>query len=335
MVRVNELQLSKDLNVITAEIQSYKQIAGHSIFEIGRRLKHVKENDLAHGEFGKWLESIEMSNMQASRFMKVYEELEESNLTTSLNLGLNALYEIATLPPEEREKEHVTSKGETKTVDKMTVRELQEVKRKLREAEQAKQQAEREAEQARKSEQIAMEKLEAEQNKEPKIIYKVDEKRLEELNKKIGEQDTKLEELENEKLEIEERLKKAVEQTKDYKELKAELEEKKNELTALTQEQIRLKNRRIIYNHASKVTQDIGKTMNQIRLMIHERGDVAGDKEVYNTLNALIKMLREAIEEVESWLEIDVITDENLVVKDSGGEIIDLGEGEIEEVEII
>ena len=74
--------------------------------------------------------------------------------------------------------------------------------------------------------------------------------------------------------------------------------------------------------------------MNQIRLMIHERGDVAGDKEVYNTLNALIKVLREAIEEIESWLEIDVITDGNLV-KDSGGEIIDLGEGEIEEVEII
>src|SRR5690606_17191797 len=120
----------------------------------------------------------------------------------------------------------------------------------------------------------------------------------------------------------------------DYKELKAELEEKKNELAALTQEQIRLKNRRIIYNHASKVTQDIGKTMNQIRLMIHERGDVAGDKEVYNTLNALIKVLREAIEEIESWLEIDVITDGNLV-KDSGGEIIDLGEEEIEEVEII
>ena len=132
---MNELQLSKDLNVITAEIQSYKQIAGQSIFEIGRRLKHVKENDLVHGEFGKWLETIDFNQSQASRFIKVYEELGDTNLLTSAKVGFRNLLEIATLPEEEREKEHVTSKGETKTVDEMTVRELQEVKRKLKQAE--------------------------------------------------------------------------------------------------------------------------------------------------------------------------------------------------------
>ncbi|HCY1688909.1 DUF3102 domain-containing protein [Staphylococcus aureus] len=96
-------------------------IAGQSIFEIGRRLKHVKENDLAHGEFGKWLKKVKLSNQQAHRFMKVSEEYEDSNLTTSLNLGLNVLYQIATIPEQERTKEHITSNGENKTPDEMTV----------------------------------------------------------------------------------------------------------------------------------------------------------------------------------------------------------------------
>lgn len=42
---MNEIQLSKDINILTAEINSYKQLAGQSIWEIGRRLNYVKEND--------------------------------------------------------------------------------------------------------------------------------------------------------------------------------------------------------------------------------------------------------------------------------------------------
>lgn len=127
---MNEIQLSKDINILTAEINSYKQIAGQSIWEIGRRLNYIKENDLAHGEFGKWLESISMNHHEANRFMKVAKELPNS--TTYNNLGSNALYLITTLPLEERTKEHTTSKGETKKPDEMTVRELQELKRQLK-----------------------------------------------------------------------------------------------------------------------------------------------------------------------------------------------------------
>ena len=133
---MNELQLSKDLNVITAEINSYKQVAGQAIFEIGRRLKHVKENDLVHGEWESWCkEEVNISPSTARKHIKVFEEYKTNRLTTN-DLGLDALYRIATLPKEEREKEHVTSKGETKTVDEMTVRELREVKKKLKQAEQ-------------------------------------------------------------------------------------------------------------------------------------------------------------------------------------------------------
>ncbi|WP_303753301.1 hypothetical protein [Enterococcus sp. S86.2] len=127
---MNELSLSSDINVITAEINSYKQIAGQSIWEIGRRLNYVKENDLAHGEFGEWLETVGINHPEANRMMKVAKEIPYSSTLT--NLGTTALYLITTLPEEERTKEHVTEKGETKTPDEMTVRELQELKKQLK-----------------------------------------------------------------------------------------------------------------------------------------------------------------------------------------------------------
>lgn len=87
-------------------------------------MKHVKENDLAHGQFGKWLESVGINERVAQMLMKVYSELGLKTSTYS-EIGLNALYQIATLPPAEREKPHtIPSTGEVKTVDEMTVREL-------------------------------------------------------------------------------------------------------------------------------------------------------------------------------------------------------------------
>lgn len=166
---MDEIQLSSDLNVITAEINSYKQVAGQSIFEIGRRLKHVKENDLVHGEWEKWCsETVEITPAYANRYIKVFEEFKGSNQYTSI--GLNKLYQIATLPKEEREKEHITSKGESKTIDEMTVRELQEVKRKLKNTEQAKRQAESQAETERKERERLERENEELANVEPERI---------------------------------------------------------------------------------------------------------------------------------------------------------------------
>ena len=130
-------ELSTDLNVITAEIRAYQRVAGEAIFEIGRRLKHVKENDLAHGEWTKWCEEeLGMKRQQADMFIKVVEELGDEFDKSFCHLGLSALYHIATLPPAEREKPHkIPTTGEVKTVDEMTVRELREVKKALKEAE--------------------------------------------------------------------------------------------------------------------------------------------------------------------------------------------------------
>lgn len=152
-------ELSTDIHVITAEINAYQRVAGEAIFEIGRRLKHVKENDLAHGEFMAWYESIGLSKDFVSKAITIADNL--SNFETSRNIGIEALYQIATLPPEERERPHtIPSTGETKTVDEMTVRELREVKKALREAEERVKKAEKERDEVREYSQEKIQRYE-------------------------------------------------------------------------------------------------------------------------------------------------------------------------------
>lgn len=122
---MNEIALSNNLSQIELEISHHKQIAGQSIWEIGRRLNHVKENDLAHGQFGKWLDNIKISHSEARKMMTIAQQL--SNRSTLNDLGTSALYLIATLPEEER-KEQIQR---IEDGDNPTVRELQEVKKKL------------------------------------------------------------------------------------------------------------------------------------------------------------------------------------------------------------
>ena len=132
-------ELSSDINVITAEINAYQQVAGEAIFEIGRRLKGVRDNPEKYGfegyrDWERWCSNeLGITRQYANQFVKVYEELGKTSFP---HLGINALYQIATLPPEERDVPHELPSGETKKPEEMTVRELRELKRQLRQAEQ-------------------------------------------------------------------------------------------------------------------------------------------------------------------------------------------------------
>lgn len=199
---MQELQLSDDLTTIETEIESYQNIAGQSIFEIGRRLKHVKENDLAHGEWTEWLNNINLDRNQATKFIKIANEF--ANDWTSNHLGVDALYQIATLPESERTIEHETSNGETKTPDEMTVKELRELKKQLKQRDEEKSQLESQLEQAQRSESIAQKQLEDEQDKEPEVVehymepegYQELKERSAELEKNNKELKSKLKSLE-------------------------------------------------------------------------------------------------------------------------------------------
>ncbi|EHJ56641.1 hypothetical protein HMPREF9318_00055 [Streptococcus urinalis FB127-CNA-2] len=120
---MNEVTLSNNLQQIELEINHHKNIAGQSIWEIGRRLKHVKENDLAHGQFMEWLGKLGINQPEANRMMKVANELPNSS--TLSNLGSTALYLIATLPDEAKQEQI----ERIESGDNPTVRELQEIKR--------------------------------------------------------------------------------------------------------------------------------------------------------------------------------------------------------------
>ncbi|WP_436718315.1 hypothetical protein [Rossellomorea marisflavi] len=75
--------------------------------------------------------------------MQIADNLVGTDVATLRHLGMSALYEIATMSGSERTQPHtIPSTGATKTTDEMTVRELREVKKALKEAEERATQAE-------------------------------------------------------------------------------------------------------------------------------------------------------------------------------------------------
>lgn len=175
---MNELILSNNLSQIELEISHHKQIAGQSIWEIGRRLNHVKENDLTHGEFGKWLDKIGIHYREANRMMTVAKQLP--NVTTLSDLGSSALYLIATLPEEEKQEQiQRIEDGDTPTV-----RELQEVKKKLK--------LSRQANELLRGENEALRASKVEVRETIKEVIPDDYRATQELNKRLLEKNKEL-----------------------------------------------------------------------------------------------------------------------------------------------
>lgn len=212
---MNEVSLSNNLSQIELEITHHKQIAGQSIWEIGRRLNHVKENDLAHGQFGEWLNKVGINHREANRMMKIVKELPNS--TTWSNLGNRALYLLATLPEEEKQEQiQKIEQGETPTA-----RELEEVRKKLKLKDQALEAVKGELERAK-----AVKPIEKVIEKE---IIPDDYKATQELNEKLLAKNKELSDSEqaaNERVQfIESQLKELMNQRQEVDEKSAKYDE--------------------------------------------------------------------------------------------------------------
>ncbi|MFC4022699.1 DUF3102 domain-containing protein [Oceanobacillus longus] len=176
------MELSNDLNVITAEIKSYQNIAGQAVFEIGRRLRHVQKNDIARGEWKRWCrDEIGISSHMVRQYTKVYEEFSGEKGEPVYNLGVSVLYQIAMIPKEERTKPlEIPSSGETKKVEKMSRTEIIEVKQALKQAQKEGITYQESIENLRKEKS----ETEAENQRLEALLNEEKAKRLEEQNKK-------------------------------------------------------------------------------------------------------------------------------------------------------
>ena len=116
---------AKDVDTLTDEILSYSANVGASLVEIGRRLSAVKAK-LQHGEWLEWLETrVNYSVRTAQRLMKLADELQ--NAPTLAHLGASKALALLSLPEPDRNAmlaEGAVVNGETKSVDEMSVREL-------------------------------------------------------------------------------------------------------------------------------------------------------------------------------------------------------------------
>ena len=134
---MQEIELSNDLNQIEFEIKQYEEMAGKGIYEIGRRINWVKQNDLAHGEFLPFLKRVNISKSYAEMFMKIAKDRELGNSQPVGNLGISVLYELTRIPNDIRDKPQQLDSGESKKPVDMTRREIQELNRKLKQSEEA------------------------------------------------------------------------------------------------------------------------------------------------------------------------------------------------------
>lgn len=145
----------RDINTITAEIRTIKQSVGYlllnSYIELGRRLVEAKEL-LPHGEWGAWLrDEAEFSQSTANNMMNIFREygadqaslFGEAKSQTLGNLTYSKAVALLQVPAEERE-EFV----EEHHVEELSTRELEQLIKEKKEAEERAARAEKALESA-------------------------------------------------------------------------------------------------------------------------------------------------------------------------------------------
>lgn len=127
-----------DLSSIERRLVEIERIDRQNALEKGMLLKHVRDNDLTHGQWLRWLDSVNIGDRTAQRYIQAYEQFGDA--TPASGLSVSSLFELIQLPPEINrtlfigQSHTVPSTGESKPVSRMTRQEIREVVRSVREA---------------------------------------------------------------------------------------------------------------------------------------------------------------------------------------------------------
>lgn len=291
---MNEITLSNDLNQIELEINHHKNIAGQSIWEIGRRLNHVKENDLAHGQFTEWIEGIGINHSEANRMMKIANELPNSSTLT--NLGSTALYLITTLPEEEKQEE--LKKAEAG--DPSTVRELRELKKQLKEKDQQLEEKENQVNQLHN--QILNAPPQRVETKEVlKEVKPADYDSLKTDNKQLAE---RLKEVESNLKYTQQKYNLLEESTKEAKELEATIKQMKGEKN-------RIQSMFDLADKTREINQFFDKEMAAVRFK--PLVDIVQSEKAFNDLRDTVNIVDQWVEEMKRILPDRYIKEAEIV----------------------
>lgn len=214
---------ANQVEILTAEILVLKNQTAANIIEIGKRLIKVKEM-LPHGEWGKWLkERVEFSHRTANKFMQAAQMF--GNSPPVANLGATKVFVLLEAPAEQRDEliskpQVIPSTGEAKTINEMTKRELEQVKKAMKDAEQARAALEKANEKmaeleeraekeraARQSLEEEIERLRREGSPEARVKIAELERRLEKERETAAERETEIRKLREAMSSLEKRVK--------------------------------------------------------------------------------------------------------------------------------
>lgn len=185
-------EITRSMEIITEEIQFYKQQAATSLIEIGKRLLEAKQC-LPHGAWIAWLKNeVDFAERTAQNFMRIAREYSNPQTLALLGNSASKAISLLALPVGEREdflqEEHEVD-GQMKSVDEMSNRELDRLMKELEAERKAHEKSQLELELLTEESKSALEASDTlrEENQKAEEAKAEAEKRLEELKSELEE----------------------------------------------------------------------------------------------------------------------------------------------------